>query len=323
MNVGSTGPHDCLCIITRGRNSGKTCSSLRSYCKSATHKRMNYGHIERKVISKRVNRSRELANDLSHRQFHKSSHDSLDIKHSLDLRDARSIDTSNKSQQDVNARLERIEQALLRKSKPTITFKQYNQYNQQVIVLTPNDDYVKKLTATFGTLEGAYKYLEQCAHSEINGDLDLFKQIYLTDASVPPFFPTKEGNLKLIKEDGSIIKDIAGQNTIKTYCGNSQHAYLNMVTSKIIKELQTRNNSTSIGLSIKGDKSMLDCTGKCAALSDSTYQQRLLKKMIDTVSNAIECGTVSSEKDSMIVTLAGSNTIQRKLFNLNKSHDLA
>lgn len=329
MNKAGIGPHNCVCVITRGKNSGKTCHILRPYCKSATHKRMNYGHVQRSTESKRISKQTAPAHKRSTIVVSTPSMQGSRQGSSNTERQRLSLKTTTADMghdggtEGVQARLERLEREIRKRDKPTITFKQYNQYNQQVIFLTPNDDYVQKLTNTFGSLEGAYKYLEQCAHGEINGDIDLFKQIYLADADVPPFFPTKEGNLNLIKSDGSIIQDVAGRNTIKTYCDNSQHAYLHMITNKIVKELQSRggqcstiNVSRNKGLTLLGDKQMLDCTGKCAALSDSDYQQRLLKRMIDTVSHAIERGTVSSEKDSLMVSLSGETRHKHKLLQL-------
>lgn len=268
------------------------CSELRNYCKNSAHKRQNYG-----ATKAQSTKTRRISKTKTKTQT-KSTAQKLDIYQ-------KSARDPQQQFGELNKRIERLE----KKSKPTITFKQYNQYNQQVIVLAPNDNYVKKLTMMLGSTEQALQYLENCASNQIYGDINLFSRLYLQDRTIPPFFPTTNG-VRLIDSDGNLINDVAGKQTIKNYCNNSQSAYLEMITSRIIKDLQSRKPSPMRRLSspatestLLNNQTMLDCTGKCASLSDPAYQKRLLREMVETVEDAIKTGQISSEKEALTVQM--------------------
>lgn len=303
------GPKNCLCILTRGKNRGKRCHELRNYCKNASHKKQNYGH------------SFEMSNKTTTRRYPKNRQ-----KEKSSITDFRSGLANVTQHKPVTTALDKINQrlSLLEKktSKPTITFKQYNQYNQQVIVLAPNDNYVSKLTELLGSSESALQYLENCARGKMHGDVNLFNRLYLQDRKIPPFFPSTNG-VKLITSDGNLINDISGKQTIKNYCNNSQSAYLEMITSKIIKDLHNRSSrlvSPKAPSGLLSDQAMLQCTGKCASLSDPVYQKRLLKELMSTVENAIREGHVSSEKEAITVQLDGRRRSLKKILRLTGGH---
>lgn len=184
----------CMCMMSKGKNKGKFCWEVTSYCRNPTHRQRKHKPIVKKTVEK-IEPTKVTSMIEAH---------------------------SEPSTLDLIRRLERLESKV----------KELEEAPPIVIVIEKGQSYHSILSKLTNETQ-ASKFLTSCAVTELEGDVKLYDTLHLAPAEkTKKLLDTFKMEKPIVKKPSFIpphIKTISIPPPIQSYIINTREAYLQAI----------------------------------------------------------------------------------------------